>query len=50
LIFHPNAYARKGWSNMVYCPSTRRVEVGADWLRAATHSVTITDCDMVVAA
>lgn len=49
-INHPHAYSQVGWSSMVYRPSTRRVEVGADWLRAATHSVTITDCDMVVAA
>ena len=28
-IDHPNAYAKTGWSNMVYCASTVRVEVGA---------------------
>lgn len=50
LIEHPHAYARDGWSNMVYCPSSRRVEVGAEWLRAATHSVTITDAEVGVAA
>lgn len=49
-IDNPNAYARKGWSNMIYCPSTRRVEVGADWLRAATHNVTISEYTAGVAA
>lgn len=34
-IMHPSAYSRKGWSNIVYCGSTRRVEVGQDWL--ASH-------------
>jgi hypothetical protein len=33
-IDHPSAYARTGWSNMVYCHSTRRVEVGREWLVA----------------
>jgi hypothetical protein len=33
-ISHPSAYARFGWSNMVYCCSTRCVEVGRDWLVA----------------
>lgn len=49
-IDNPNAYARKGWSNMIYCPSTRRVEVGADWLRERTHNVTITEYEAGVAA
>jgi hypothetical protein len=49
-IDHPHAYSQVGWSSMVYRPSTRRVEVGADWLRARTHSVTITDFEMGVAA
>ena len=31
-IRYPSAYGRKGRSNMVYCASTRRVEVGAGWL------------------
>lgn len=31
-IYHPNSYAKRGWSNMVYSPSTRRVEVGIEWL------------------
>lgn len=34
IISHPSAYAKKGWSNMVYRCSTRRVEVGIDWLLA----------------
>lgn len=33
-IYHPSAYSRHGWSNMVYCASTLAVEVGADWLAA----------------
>jgi hypothetical protein len=31
-IHYPNAYGRKGRSNMHYVSSTRRVEVGAEWL------------------
>ena len=31
-IWHPSAYSKRGWSSMVYCHSTRRVIVGADWL------------------
>lgn len=31
LIRHPSAYARRGWSGMVYHPSSLRVVVGADW-------------------
>ena len=30
-IRHPSAYARKGRSNMVYRPSSRRIVVGAGW-------------------
>jgi hypothetical protein len=30
-IRHPSAYSRKGWSNMIYCPSTLEIVVGADW-------------------
>jgi hypothetical protein len=33
VIDHPSAYSKFGWSNMVYCHSTRRVEVGREWLR-----------------
>jgi len=33
-IRHPSAYSKFGWSNMVYCSSTRRIEVGHDWLVA----------------
>jgi len=32
VIDHPRAYARKGWSNMDYSPSTLRVEVGDQWV------------------
>ena len=32
LILHPQAYSRRGWSNMHYCPSTLRVEVGDQWV------------------
>jgi hypothetical protein len=31
-IMHPSAYKKLGFSNMVYVSSTRRVEVGLDWL------------------
>lgn len=31
-IYHPSAYAKCGWSNMVYRHSTRRVVVGEQWL------------------
>jgi hypothetical protein len=30
-IRHPRAYAKRGWSSLVYRASTLRVEVGADW-------------------
>lgn len=33
-VRHPSAYARKGWSNLVYRHSTRCVVVGQDWLGA----------------
>jgi hypothetical protein len=33
-IYHPIAYAKKGRSNMVYCASTLRIEVGQDWIAA----------------
>ena len=32
MIHHPSAYSKKGFSNMVYVASTRRVIVGADWI------------------
>ncbi|CAM6053500.1 unnamed protein product [Sphagnum tenellum] len=35
-IHYPSAYSRCGWSSMVYHNSTRRVEVGEDWLNYAT--------------
>lgn len=31
-ISHPSSYYKKGWSNMVYVPATRRIEVGQDFL------------------
>lgn len=31
-IRHPGTYQARGWSNMRYCASTIRVEVGAGWL------------------
>lgn len=34
-VRHPSAYRRRGWSNLVYVPSTRRVEVTRAWLLAA---------------
>lgn len=36
-IDHPSAYSRKGWGNMVYVASTRRVVVGREWLAAAAR-------------
>jgi len=33
-ILHPSAYSKTGWSNMVYCSSTRCVQVGRAWLAA----------------
>lgn len=33
-IYHPSAYSRRGWSNMVYYGSTRSIIVGRDWLFA----------------
>lgn len=33
-VRHPSAYRKVGWSNCRYVASTRRVVVGADWLRA----------------
>lgn len=32
VIDHPGAYSRRGWSNMHYVPSTRRVTVGEGWV------------------
>lgn len=32
IIYHPNAYAKKGRRSMVYHSSTVRVDVGAEWL------------------
>lgn len=34
VINYPNAYSKKGWSNMRYVPSTLRIKVGAEWLLA----------------
>lgn len=31
-IRHPGAYAKKGMGNMVYVPTTQRIEVGIEWL------------------
>lgn len=30
-VRHPSAYAKVGWSNLVYVPSTVRVRVGREW-------------------
>lgn len=37
MIYHPNAYAKKGWSNMTYRCSTRVIYVGANWLRFTNY-------------
>ena len=34
-IHHPSAYAKRGWSNMIYCASSRRVIVGELWAAQA---------------
>lgn len=31
-VYHPSAYARKGWSSLVYHHSTVRIRVGRGWL------------------
>lgn len=31
-VYHPSAYARKGWSSLVYHGSTLRIVVGRGWL------------------
>lgn len=31
-IWHPSAYSRKGWSNMIYHRSTLQIVVGDNWL------------------
>jgi len=31
-VKYPKAYAKKGWSNLVYKNSTRRISVGETWL------------------
>lgn len=36
-INYPSAYSKKGYSNMVYVASTRRVVVGREWLAAAAR-------------
>jgi hypothetical protein len=41
VINHPSAYAKRGWSNMTYVSATRRIEVGAAWLRAQAEAVRI---------
>lgn len=32
IIKYPSAYRRSGWGNMVYRPSTKRIEVGELWI------------------
>lgn len=31
-ISYPSAYSAKGWSSMVYCPSTISIKVGIKWV------------------
>jgi hypothetical protein len=33
-VRHPSAYARVGWSSLVYCSSSLAVQVGLDWILA----------------
>ena len=44
-INYPGAYSTSGWSNMVYCPSTIRVQVGAKWLEKKLNNKEIFDND-----
>lgn len=37
-IRYPRAYAKRGWSNMDYYPSTLRVRVGSRWLAQAARN------------
>jgi hypothetical protein len=30
-VYHPGAYSRRGWSNLVYRCSSQVIHVGADW-------------------
>jgi hypothetical protein len=30
-IWHPTSYSKRGWSNMVYCSSTRQLECGQEF-------------------
>ena len=32
-ISHPSAYSRRGWSNMIYRSSTKRIIVGLKWIK-----------------
>jgi hypothetical protein len=40
-IWHPSAYSKRGWGNMVYIHSTRRVVVGAEWIAAPVSVFTL---------
>jgi hypothetical protein len=40
VVQHPGAYARKGWSSLVYRHSTLRCEVGREWLAAVVQAPT----------
>ena len=32
IIHYPSAYSKVGWSNMIYYPSTKSIEVGREWI------------------
>lgn len=49
-ISNPNAYSKKGWSNMVYYPSTIRVEVGRDWAPTPAGAVELAEGGQLDAA
>lgn len=36
-IFYPSAYAKKGWSNMMYICSSEEIWVGERWLKTVNY-------------
>lgn len=41
MIYYPSAYSKKGFSNMVYVPSTRRISVGIDFISTMLDCCTV---------
>ncbi len=46
IIRTPKAYRKVGWGNMLYYPSTLRVEVGKDWI---AQNITNKELSLLVA-